>query len=87
MVLLARVWHEKIVPKHVELAEDIDAVLLAVRSAEHTERDPLHRERQRYFARAVGPSRWLMVVVSYEQVPARVISAFAYRKDPPTWET
>jgi hypothetical protein len=86
VVLLARVWHEKILPKHIELAEEIEAVLLAVRSAEHSERDPTHPERLRYFARGVGPSRWLLVVVSYEQVPARVISAFAYRKDPPTWE-
>jgi hypothetical protein len=86
VVLLAGVWHEKIVPKHLELAEEVDAVMLAVRSAEHMEHDPIHRERQRYFARGVGPSRWLLVVVSYEQVPARVISAFAYRKDPPTWE-
>jgi hypothetical protein len=63
-----------------------DAVLDAVTSAEHTEVDPVHTGRTRYFARGVGPSRWLLVVVSYEQVPARIVSAFAYRKDPPTWE-
>ncbi len=39
----------------------------------------------RYYARDVGPSRWLLVVVSYEQEPARVISVFATRKDPKTW--
>jgi hypothetical protein len=32
-----------------------------------------------------GPSRWLLVVVSYEQTPARIVSAFANRKDPRSW--
>ena len=33
-----------------------------------------------------GPSRWLMAVVSYEQEPARIITALANRKDPKTWK-
>jgi hypothetical protein len=32
-----------------------------------------------------GPSQWLLVVVSYEQTPARIVSAFANRKDPKSW--
>lgn len=38
-----------------------------------------------YYARQAGPSRWFLVVVSYEQEPARVISVFATRKDPQSW--
>ena len=86
MVLLARIWREKVLPEHVELAAFEDEVLKAVASAEHTEIDPVFAKRRRYFARDAGPSRWLLVVVSYEQTPARIISAFGHRKDPPTWE-
>jgi hypothetical protein len=86
VVLLARVWREKVLPEHTELATCTDEVLHALTSAEHVEVDPVYPERRRYFARDVGPSRWLLVVVSYEQVPARIISAFGHRKDPPTWD-
>jgi hypothetical protein len=41
--------------------------------------------RVRYYRRHLGPSRWLLAVVSYEQEPARVITALATRKDPPSW--
>ncbi len=46
---------------------------------------PIFEQRARYYARGVGPSRWLLVVVSYEQTPARIVSAFANRKDPKSW--
>ena len=52
---------------------------------DHVARDPIFEERTRYYARDVGPSRWLLVVVSYEQQPARIVSAFANRKDPKSW--
>jgi hypothetical protein len=61
------------------------AVLDVVAAPEHVEDDPMRHDRKRYFSRNVGPSRWLLVVVSYEQVPARIVSAFAHRKDPPRW--
>ena len=40
------------------------------------------QSRTRFYSRNVGPSRWLLVVVSYEQRPARIITAVANRKDP-----
>jgi hypothetical protein len=86
VVPLTRIWREKLLPEHVELADCMSDVLGAVTSAEHVEVDPVYPERRRYFARDVGPSRWLFVVVSYEQTPARIISAFGHRKDPPTWD-
>jgi hypothetical protein len=86
VVLLARIWREKVLLEHTELATFTDDVLRAVTSAEHVEVDPVYPERRRYFASGIGPSRWLLVVVSYEQVPARIISAFGHRKDPPTWD-
>jgi hypothetical protein len=32
--------------------------------------------RRRFYRRHIGPSRWLRVVVSYEQQPARIVTAF-----------
>jgi hypothetical protein len=55
------------------------------RRPDHVAPDPIFQQRKRYYARSVGPSRWLLVVVSYEQMPARIVSAFANRKDPKSW--
>ena len=60
-------------------------VLRTVRAPDHTTPDPSYERRTRYYARNVGPSRWLLVVVSYEQLPVRIVSAFANRKDPRSW--
>jgi hypothetical protein len=43
------------------------------------------RRPQAIYLHGVGPSRWLLAVVSYEQKPARIISVLANRKDPKTW--
>ena len=84
VVLLHRIWESKILPARPELAMFRDDVVATVAAPDHLAADP-RDERLRYYRRHVGPSRWLVVVVSYEQVPARVITAFASRKDPPTW--
>ena len=52
---------------------------------DHVEPDALPA-RTRLYRRGVGPSRWLMAVVSYEQEPARIITALANRKDPKQWK-
>ncbi len=78
-------WHGKVVHDHPEIASFAEDVLRAVAVPDHAEDDPVRRDRVRYFARNTGPSRWLLTVVSYEQAPARIVSAFAHRKDPPTW--
>jgi hypothetical protein len=56
-----------------------------VSAPNHVAPDPIFEQRMRYYSRGVGPSRWLLVVVSYEQTPARIVSAFANRKDPKSW--
>jgi hypothetical protein len=62
------------------------AVELRLPSApDHNAPDLGSADRKRFYLRGVGPSRWLLVVVSYEQKPARIISVFANRKDPKTW--
>lgn len=84
-VLLDAVWHGKIVRDHPEIASHLSEILRAVTAPDHVGADPTFEGRTRYYARGVGPSRWLMVVVSYEQAPARIVSAFANRKDPRSW--
>lgn len=85
VVLKDDVWHEKIVRDHPEIAEHRVDVLRALSVPDHVAADPIFEQRTRYYARGVGPSRWLLVVVSYEQTPARIVSAFANRKDPKSW--
>jgi hypothetical protein len=85
VVLDGRLWDGKIARDHPEVAPHKDDVLHAVSAPDHVAPDPGSADRKRFYLRGVGPSRWLLVVVSYEQKPARIISVFATRKDPKTW--
>lgn len=85
VVLLARIWEEKIARDHPELRRHSEQVLGAVRAPDHVEPDP-RAERRRYYRRDIGPSSWLMAVVSFEQEPGRIITALALRKDPKRWK-
>lgn len=85
VVLNDELWHDKIVRDLPEIAAYRGDVLRAVSAPDHVAPDPTFGQRIRYYARGVGPSRWLLVVVSYEQTPARIVSAFANRKDPRSW--
>jgi hypothetical protein len=85
VVLLVRIWEEKIAHDHPELVNHLDAVTETVVRPDHVEPDALPA-RTRFYRRNVGPSRWLMAVVSYEQEPARIITAVANRRDPKRWK-
>ena len=87
VVLHERVWSEKIARDHPEIAPHKNDALHAVTMPDHVAADPDSASRKRFYLRGAGPSRWLLVVVSYEQKPARIISVFANRKDPRTWRT
>jgi hypothetical protein len=87
VVLFARVWHDKVLPEHSEMMSFMAETLQAVAAPTHVETDSKYSERLCYFIRDVGPSKWMIVVVSYEQIPARIITAYGYRKDPPQWDT
>jgi transcriptional regulator with XRE-family HTH domain len=75
----------EIVRDHPEIDSHREDALRAVSTPDHVAPDPSFEARKRYYARGVGPSRWLLVVVSYEQTPARIVSVFANRKDPKSW--
>lgn len=85
VVLLARIWTEKITRDHPELLDHLEAVMETVAEPDHVEPDAL-ADRTRFYRCGFGPSRWLMAVVSYEQQPARIITALANRKDPKRWK-
>ena len=85
VILDDALWREKIVRDHPEIGLHRDDALRAVSTPDHFAPDPSFEDRKRYYARDVGPSRWLLVVVSYEQTPARIVSVFANRKDPKSW--
>jgi hypothetical protein len=75
-----------ILDEHLELAPHKDGILATIASPDHREDDP-RPGRERFWRQALGPSRWLMAVVDFEQSPARVVTAFGRRDDPPDWET
>jgi hypothetical protein len=80
VVVFADTWQDHIVDPesgHLEMAPHLDAVLTTVSTPDHREPDPFDR-RERFYKRGVGPSRWLMVVVSSEQEPARIVTALGY---------
>ena len=80
VVLFTDTWHQHILdPRegHGELATHLEAVLATVSTPDHREPDPFER-RERFYKRGVGPSRWLMVVVSFEQKPPRIVTALGY---------
>jgi hypothetical protein len=72
-------------PDHPELANHLSDVLRAVAEPDRVLPDPVFENRRRFYLHGAGPSRWLLAVVSYEQEPARIISAFGNRKDPRPW--
>lgn len=85
VVVPAGLWRGKILRDHPELAPHLDDVLRAIAEPDQIHDDPAYERRRRHYLRGAGPSRWLLVVLSYEQELARVISAFGNRKDPRSW--
>ncbi len=84
-MLLVRIWQDKIARDHPELDGQLEGVIETIAKPDHAEPDALPG-RTRFYRRDVGPSRWLLVVVSNEQEPARIITALANRKDPNGWK-
>ena len=83
-VMLDAVGWRHIVDEHPEVASHREALLATVSAPDHRGPDP-RPGRERYWRRGLGPSRWLMVVVDFGAVPARVVTAYGNRRDPPGW--
>lgn len=76
-MLLARVWTGKILYKHAEIGVYLEDVLRTVAMPDYAEHD-VRPDRMRCFARNRGPSNWLRVVVSYEEIPALILTHCAW---------
>jgi hypothetical protein len=85
VVVPSTVWDEKVLRRHPELRSHLADVLGAISAPDRVTPDVLFAERRRHYLRNAGPSKWLLVVLSYEQDPARLVTAFAIRKDPRPW--
>ncbi len=80
VVLFEDTWRDHILDPeagHAELAPYLDARLAAIARLTIREQDE-RPGRERFYKQDVGPSHWLMVVVSFEQDPARIITALGY---------
>ncbi len=73
-----------VLDEHGEMEAHRDAVIATVSAPQHRRPDP-RPARERYWRRGLGPSRWLLVVIDFSDDPARVVTAYANRKDPPGW--
>jgi hypothetical protein len=72
---------DHILHEHPELAVYQHEIMVAISSPDYRRPDP-RAGRERYYSRDVGPSRWLFVVVNFNETPARIVTAYANRKDP-----
>lgn len=76
-----RSW-QHIMVERPQLLDDVDAILAAIATPDHRERDP-QPERERFYRRRVTDKvRWLRVVVDFSETPAFVVTAFIQRKNP-----
>lgn len=73
-----------ILGEHAEMTAHRDAVLATVTKPQHRRPDP-RPSRERYWRRGLGPTRWLLVVVDFRSQPARIVTAYGNRRDPPGW--
>jgi hypothetical protein len=82
LVVLDEECWEHILHEHAEMVSYREEIMATVRSPDHRRRDP-RPGRERYYSRGAGPSLWLFVVVHFSETPARIVTAYANRKDPP----
>ncbi len=74
----------RVLDEHGEMEAHRDAVIATVSAPQYRRPDP-RPARERDWRRGLGPSRWLLVVIDFSDDPARVVTAYANRKDPPGW--
>jgi hypothetical protein len=85
-VVLDEEGWEHILHEHAEPALYRDEIIATVRAPGHRSPDPRPR-RDRYYRIDLGASRWLLAVVDFDETPARIVTAYANRKDPSGWTT
>ncbi len=81
VVLTATAWRH-ISDEHPDIAPYRNEVLATIAEPDAVTSDP-RPGRQRFYRHGVGPSRWLRVIVDFNRNPARVVTAFGFRKEHP----
>ena len=81
IVLTASAWSH-ISAEHPEIAAHLAAVVKTAAEPEVVAPDP-RSGRRRHYRSDAGPSRWLRVIVDFNETPARIVTAHAHRKEPP----
>lgn len=82
-VVLTQERMDHIVRRHRKLDGHELAIMRAVETADIRCRGNDAKSEELY-ARNLGPSRWLCVVVGYEGVRGHIRTAYPHRRDPPT---
>jgi hypothetical protein len=85
VVISTDVWRGKVLRDHPALSPHLRDVLRAIYAPDLVLPDAVNSQRRLQYLRGAGPSRWLQVVLSYEQEPVRLVTAFPRRKDPDPW--
>jgi hypothetical protein len=83
VVLDAEGWAH-ILGEHLEMSAHQMAIMATIAHPDHRRPDPWSG-RIRHYRRGIGPSRWLLVVIDFGEVPGRVVTAFRNRRDPAGW--
>jgi hypothetical protein len=60
------------------------AILATIARPDHRADDP-RAGRERFYRRDLDPQRWLRVVVDFNEVPARIVTAFVQDTPPRGW--
>jgi hypothetical protein len=81
VVLSAATWAH-IVSEHPDMARFLTGIMLTAVAPEIALDDP-RPGRKRHFRAGLGPSRWLRVVVDFNNRPPRIVTAHGYRKEHP----
>jgi hypothetical protein len=82
VVVMTAVSWAHIVSEHPEMTIYREEILETVASPHVMLADPEFK-RKRFYRSGVGPSRWLRVIVDFRQRPARIVTAFGFRKEHP----
>jgi hypothetical protein len=82
VLLTDRTWAH-VVTEHFEMRGQLAAVLNALKTPDYYQVDS-RPGRERYFKRAVGPDRWLRVVVQFRGDHDVVVTAFGQSNPPGT---
>ena len=64
------------------LLDHIDAILDVVNRPDYREDDDKRPGHERFYRRDLDPRRWLTVVVSFNETPAYIVTAWVQSSDP-----